>query len=252
MNEKRNEFRTRSSKGTPRPRGLRCAAAFAASGHRIATSLRLSTPIDTNIQTRLFLSLAALLLLSVSASARADELTDPRVKLTLHGGRSEFRGGSTAGSAIQFQPDTSSTTFAGAISIRALGKLRVEGGAAFSRSHTENGRETPENFFLYGGLAYPILTLHDRRIALFLQGGGGVVDRQTQDSFEQVFETAFDIGNRDPLVYGGAAVEWRLNNTFGLGADYRYSRIFPDKMTILGDRESYGAHRVTGGLVFSF
>ncbi len=83
--------------------------------------------------------------------------------------------------------------------------------------------------------------------------GGGVVERRVKDDFQVTVERALDVDHWDPVAYGAALVAWRLNPTFGIAADYRYQRIFPEKSVVgLGERDSYASHRATGGVVFSF
>lgn len=200
---------------------------------------------------------SALLAASLLAAPLAAEepFPAPRTQLVLLGGGSAFRGGQpsdSVASAIPFQPDTTSRTGAGALSLRVFRKLRVEAELASARGKDESGLETPDNTFWSGGLAYPWLSFGGGRVFSYLSAGGGVVERRAGDAFQRTVERAFEVSRTDPQAYAGAGLEWRISRVFALRADYRYFRVFPDDAAGLAPRESYGSHRFGGGLTLSY
>jgi hypothetical protein len=198
--------------------------------------------------------LAGLALAAVPA--RADELERPRYQLAVSGGGSAFRGGmpdSALASAIPFQPDGTEPTAAGALSVRALGKLALEAELALARGRRRDGIRAPNNTFWSAGLAYPWLIVSGGRGAAHVALGGGIVQRAVEDDFQATVERAFEVRETDPQAYAGGGIEWRFTRLLGLRADYRYFRIFPESPKGLGvERESYGTHRVTGGITLSY
>lgn len=190
-----------------------------------------------------------------SEAAAGEELVPPRVQLALSAGGGIFRGGAPAGtvaSAIPFQADVSSATVAGTVSFRLTRRVFLDIDVAAALSRTRDGIETPDNVFLSGGLRFPF-SLSGGRLVPYVAVGGGVVNRQPQDGVARAIEDAFDVSQTDPQAHAGAGVDVRVTKAFGLRADYRYVRIFPDDLKDLDvERGGYGAHRVTGGVTLSF
>lgn len=193
--------------------------------------------------------------LAMSAFA-SDGFEPPRYQLVLLGGGSAFRGGqpdSSLSSALPFQPDATSPTGAVALSIRAVGKLRLEAEFATARGRGRDGLDAPNNTFWSGGLAHPWLSLGGGRFVSQLAAGGGIVERRVRDEFQSTVERAFEVRETDPQAYAGVGAEWRITRVFALRADYRYLRVFP--VTVEGldvERSSYGTHRLAGGLTLSY
>lgn len=205
---------------------------------------------------RTVLIASALLLPATPRLSPAEDLESPRYQAIALAGVSVFRGGvpsSSVTTAIPFQPDTTARTIAAILSFRAMGKVRVDAEAAVASGRTENGFDAPNNHFFSAGLSYPWLSLRGGRFTSLLVAGGGATERRAQDAFQSDVEKAFEVGRWSPFAYGGAAIEVRASETFGLRADYRYSRIFPDKLALgFVERKSYGSHRVLGGIALSF
>lgn len=198
--------------------------------------------------------LAAFLTLTLSAYSEEPGFSSPRFRLALTGGTGIFRGGvdEGLGQALSFQPDISSATLAGSLSFRLARHLYVDLEVAGARGKDRRGTETPDNIFVSAGVRVPLF-FTDGRLVPYLTLGGGFVNRQPQEPALQTIENAFDLKQTDPQGYAGLGVDVRLTRTFGVRADYRYVRIFPEDVKDLNlERSSYGAHRVTGGVTLSF
>jgi len=189
--------------------------------------------------------------LALASGAMADEgqWQTPRVHLTLSGGVSDFRGGDR-GAFTPFQPDDNSPTGEASLAFRLFQHLALEANLAGSRGRNRNGLDMPDNWFFGGGLKSPWPI---GRFVPYVTAGGGVVQRHVRDQFESVVESAFGIGRTDPFAYAGGGLEVRATRLLGFRGDYRYQRIYPGKIKDFDfNRQHYNAHRVTGGVTFSF
>lgn len=198
------------------------------------------------------LSIAVALLLSTAAVSHAqdqhDDWATPRVHVALSGGTTMFRGGDP-GLILPFQPDTDSRTAGGTIAFRLMNHLALEGGVDGTWGREEDGADTPDNTFATAGFKIPVMS---RRVVPYLTLGGALIQRSTSNEADEILEDAFDVSNNEKAAYGGAGIELRLTRLLGLRGDYRYFRVFPEDVEDIGVRDSFGIHRVLGGLTFSF
>jgi len=197
-------------------------------------------------------SIAMTLILSVAGPALAqdggDDWSTPRVHLALSGGRSMFRGGDP-GVFLPFQPDGDSITAGGTLAFRLARHIALEAGVAGAWGDENEGRELPDNLFLTGGFKFPVLA---GRFVPYVTLGGALVTRESQDEVDEILEDAFEVNDSDPAAYGGAGLEFRLTRLLGIRGDYRYFRVFPEDVPEVAERESFGIHRILGGVTFSF
>jgi len=200
------------------------------------------------------LSIVAALALSALASVAgaqdnsSDDWSTPRVHVAISGGTTRFRGGEP-GFFIPFQADTNSPTAGGTIAFRLARHFALEGGVAGTWGREENGTDTPDNTFATAGFKIPLVS---RRVVPYLTLGGALISRNTSDEVGEILEEAFEVSTNDKAAYGGAGLEFRLTRLLGLRGDYRYFRVFPDDVEDVGERESFGIHRILGGVTFSF
>lgn len=196
------------------------------------------------------------LLLAAGTAARAeDEIAGRKFQVTLSGSASIFQGGDTddpLGAAFSFQPEVTSPGFGGSVTVHFARHVAAELEVTTAFDRTKNDRRTPLNTFVTGGVVVP-WPMRRGRLVPYLSAGAGAVRREARDFVQDVLEEAFAVRGTDPLGYLGAGAEWRLTRLLGVRADYRYLRVFPDDVADLElDRPSYGAHRFTGGVTFSF
>lgn len=194
------------------------------------------------------LALSSLASIAGAQDSSSDDWSTPRVHIALSGGTTRFRGGDP-GLLIPFQPDTNSKTAGGTIAFRLARHFALEAGVDGTWGREEDGVDTPDNVFATAGFKMPLVA---RRVVPYLTMGGALVSRNTADEVGEILEEAFEVSTNDKAAYGGAGLEFRLSRLIGLRGDYRYFRVFPDDVVDIGERQSFGIHRVLGGLTFSF
>lgn len=199
------------------------------------------------------LSIAVVLTLSATASVssaqdRHHDWSTPRVHIALSGGTSLFRGGDP-GLFIPFQPDTNSPTAGGTIAVRLARHFGLEAGLAGAWGREENGSDAPDNTFATAGFKIPVIS---GRFVPYLTLGGALVSRQASDAVDEIVEEAFGVDTSEKAAYGGAGLEVRLTRLLGLRGDYRYFRVFAEDVEGVGERDTFGIHRILGGVTFSF